>query len=856
MGGPRVQFVWVGYSNALDALSNPDSVFHTNSNGVNVLLARLNDLIRMASRGNEFTEDIAETGRRLDAAAQSLAERICHSCAGCCVPLIVFLLPHALEEHDDPMLQKHHKNAEDLLWRHISGLPTVHPVRSEQLMLGNRWINASHYCRFLDLVAHTPYSPLVFSSIAGKIVRELIRARAPCRKVIVLDCDGTLWDGAVGELSPFGVGLSAPFIAAQKFYVELQRRGYLLCLCSKNLESDVRAVFEFRRAEMPLRLDEHIAGLRINWSPKSENIIALANDMCLGLDSFIFVDDSVCECADVQASCPGVAVLHIPSSADAIPSFLENAWCFDLPLSCGGSVVRTHEDSTRTLLYRELLIRRRAQATDDAFLASLNLWVDIRTVEATTVERAAQLTHRTNQHNTHKVVLSAAQLSALTERHVHVLTVESGDRFGHHGVVGLVAFRDLSSQSTTCLLEPCTRTCIDTDWSKDLAIVTKPPQGGHLHLLAWLLSCRALHLGIEYHMLRHAASIAAEQGAAWLAFDWVRAERNEPAAAFLFSLEGACFLPCRIDSICPSETVNNSERGLPRDCMISVSTNNDSSSTETGLEVECALIALLNQLIAEKRALRLLDLPSEHAMSLLPQGARRELCKRLLPLAGRLPALDGDQHSALSLLRGRVAGEECRKLARGRVCKSEDCPFRHSTSAAITNQDASSDRQFGILSLYPKRCRPPSGVIFVPVLSAIEANVSIGGFVADRETTCLHPRRHTLDEATENSRLAYVTSVGVALHNETYNYLARTLGSDGCKALHEWVVSQEKFVPTFGLYTDVWQKMCSEESRGLMGPEATREHAKLRREIRHAQHVMIQESNPNSYYRDVVHQIG
>ena len=43
------------------------------------------------------------------------------------------------------------------------------------------------------------------------------------------------------------------------------------------------------------------------------------------------------------------------------------------------------------------------------------------------------------------------------------------------------------------------------------------------------------------------------------------------------------------------------------------------------------------------------------------------------------------------------------------------------------------------------------------------------------------------------------------------------------------------------------------EGGGLSEAELEAMHARLRREIRHGLHLMVQESNPDSYYRDIEH---
>ena len=40
-----------------------------------------------------------------------------------------------------------------------------------------------------------------------------------------------------------------------------------------------------------------------NWEPKSANLAQVAHDLCLDIGSFVFVDDSPLECAEVRAHC-------------------------------------------------------------------------------------------------------------------------------------------------------------------------------------------------------------------------------------------------------------------------------------------------------------------------------------------------------------------------------------------------------------------------------------------------------------------------------------------------------------------------------------------------------------------------
>lgn len=180
----------------------------------------------------------------------------------------------------------------------------------------------SCYSPFLDQLAQAPFSPTGASALAAMLTRAIARACAPARKLLALDCDNTLWGGAVAELGADGVDLSEPWLATQRKFVAARQRGMLLALLSRNHERDVRAVLSHRRAEMALR-EEHLVAVRANWDPKSSNLRALADQLCLSVGSFVFVDDSPAECSEVaraaaaRAGAPTVSSQPAGSSAGA-----------------------------------------------------------------------------------------------------------------------------------------------------------------------------------------------------------------------------------------------------------------------------------------------------------------------------------------------------------------------------------------------------------------------------------------------------------------------------------------------------------------------------------------------------------
>src|SRR5207244_225882 len=195
-----------------------------------------------------------------------------------------------------------------------------------------------------DKLGHIPYTPAFFTALGTMITRRIHSIRRAPHKVIVLDCDHTLWKGVCGEDGPLGVEVDAPRRALQEFMIAQHNAGMVLCLCTKNAEEDVTSVFA-QNPGMVLR-PEHIVASRVNWQPKSENLKELAREQQLGLDSFIFVDDNPLECAEVQANCPEVLTLQLPGNPDVLPKFLRNLWVLDR-----GNI--TKEAGKRTAFYRD-----------------------------------------------------------------------------------------------------------------------------------------------------------------------------------------------------------------------------------------------------------------------------------------------------------------------------------------------------------------------------------------------------------------------------------------------------------------------------------------------------------------------
>ncbi len=371
----------------------------------------------------------------------------------------------------------------------------IRTVSSESI-LGRYPVRQLHDAHSHQL-GHMPFTPEGYAAIGTALSRAIFAVDAPPVKVIVLDCDNTLWQGLCAEDGPAGVTVTPPFRHLQDFMIRQTQAGTLLALCSKNQEADVLAVFE-QHPGMQLRR-EHIAALRINWESKPDNLRALAAQLNLGLDSFVFIDDNPVECAAVRAACPEVTVLQLPGDATHIPAFLDHVWVLD-------RAAATAEDRERSQWYQANSQREELQAaapTLHDFLADLQLHIAVTEATGDQLARVAQLTVRTNQFNFTSLRRSEAEIRDLLKSGAKCLVTTVSDRFGDYGLVGAILYTTAEDRYT-----------IDT----------------------FLLSCRALGKGVEHRMLSELAGRAVRDGKSTIALEYRPTDRNEPARAFLAKL--------------------------------------------------------------------------------------------------------------------------------------------------------------------------------------------------------------------------------------------------------------------------------------------------------------------------------
>jgi len=306
-------------------------------------------------------------------------------------------------------------------------------------------------------LAKAPYKPALLDKMATEITRV---ARLQCglaKKVLVLDCDNTLWGGVIGEDGLAGIKLDRhdypgnAFLDFQKSILRLNRRGVILALCSKNNESDVFDVLDNHASCLLRRTD--ISAYRINWEAKATGIREIAEQLNVGLNSVVFVDDSSHEIGLVSNALPQVTCLRTPDKHWMLPSLLARSGVFDTD-------VVTNEDLVRTQSYRDERERESSRAdmvSLDEYLASLQIIAKITTATPEAIPRIAQLFLKTNQFNLTTRRLVAFEVEQLmTSESNAIFTMSASDRFGDLGLVGvMIAERRGTEAGVTDLLLSC-----------------------------------------------------------------------------------------------------------------------------------------------------------------------------------------------------------------------------------------------------------------------------------------------------------------------------------------------------------------------------------------------------------------
>lgn len=329
----------------------------------------------------------------------------------------------------------------------------VQCIKLSGLVRDTGWDQA--YDARMYAVAKMMWTHQMNTLMALEIVKHLYAAMGLTKKCLVLDLDNTLWVGVVGEDGPGGI-LVGSSSNAGRYYADFQRSvsslkdsGIVLAVCSKNNRSDVEEAFRIR-SDMPLTLNDFVS-VRINWKPKSENIREIADELNIGLNSLVFMDDNPVEVGEVKELVPEVAVILVPSDVSRLPGVIKNVPYFF-------KTAVTEEDRNKTILYQQNKQREQLKSSFSSlqdYLKSLNTEVVIRPAGENDIERVRQLFVKTNQFNLTTIRYDQdAILSFLKDNSYSLILIEVRDKYGDLGITGLslVEYRDSSARIDSFIL--------------------------------------------------------------------------------------------------------------------------------------------------------------------------------------------------------------------------------------------------------------------------------------------------------------------------------------------------------------------------------------------------------------------
>lgn len=348
--------------------------------------------------------------------------------------------------------------------------------------------------------AQIPYHSNYSELLTIKLLKKLYGIYQNNYKVIVIDCDNTLWSGVCAENSIDEISLNKSNLFVQSVLLSLRERGFLLCVSSKNEVSDVKTTFH----NLPgmILQEEHITIWMVNWNEKSDNLVSISDSLNIPLSSFIFIDDNPTECLSVKECLPEVFVIKHSDDYEETKEIYSNLWAFE-------KSNRGTKAKIRTNWYQSHFLRNEYEKTTKTlqhFLETIDLKISSSDIRHEDFERISELSYRVTQFNFSNVKYNNKELheviSESTKYFARKFIVE--DKFGEYGIVGAAICK----------------------------IIDKI-----FYVESFFLSCRALGKYIENKIFQDLFEIAKESKCKKINILFAHTKRNAPARNFLESLE-------------------------------------------------------------------------------------------------------------------------------------------------------------------------------------------------------------------------------------------------------------------------------------------------------------------------------
>ncbi|MFH1380390.1 MAG: HAD-IIIC family phosphatase [bacterium] len=345
------------------------------------------------------------------------------------------------------------------------------------------------------------YNNIGFQLLAGELHSLLDAYRGKSKKVLVVDLDNTLWGGVLGEEGVDGLLLSEDgegkiYRDFQKALRSLKNMGVLFAVNSKNNESDVRELFDIHPM-MVFKYDDFIIK-KINWENKAANMIAIAEELNLGLDSIVFIDDSSVEREMIRRELPDVVVPEMPGDK----TMLKKWFLSEVIYQFFPKVFLTPDDAHKTQQYQANIQRTHSKKNLNLaeFISGLKIKLQLFKNDASIKNRIAQLTQKTNQFNLRTQRYTDADIeNFLKSGTAMVYGISYEDIFGKEGIIGAAI---ITNMEDTCF--------IDT----------------------FLMSCRIIGRDIEYQFLHAILNDLQKQKKEEITAQFIPTKKNALAESF------------------------------------------------------------------------------------------------------------------------------------------------------------------------------------------------------------------------------------------------------------------------------------------------------------------------------------
>tara|TARA_B100001142_G_scaffold233065_1_gene231365 strand:+ start:472 stop:2247 length:1776 start_codon:yes stop_codon:yes gene_type:complete len=319
------------------------------------------------------------------------------------------------------------------------------------------------------------------------------------KKCLVLDLDNTCWGGVIGDdgLDGINIGtetaLNESYAAFQEYVKELKDRGITLAVCSKNDFTNAKE--GFNHPDSILKFDD-FASFKANWNPKNHNILDIAKEINIGIDSLVFIDDNPAERDLVLSQIPSVSVPNVGGDViDFIRHIDRNGYFEPVSLS--------DDDKNRSQYYEDNKKRANEQATYqsyDDFLVSLEMTAEIKPFSSIYLDRITQLTNKTNQFNltTKRYTGGEIQNISTSEEYIKIYG-KLADKYGDNGLIA-VSIGNIKN-----------RQC---------------------HIDLWLMSCRVIKREMEFLMFDEFVKQSTEKGVSEIVGYYYKSSKNNMVSNF------------------------------------------------------------------------------------------------------------------------------------------------------------------------------------------------------------------------------------------------------------------------------------------------------------------------------------